>query len=462
MIRNFLSKLCSFSSRPGAADPPGPEVCHSPFKNMRFTPSGRVLACCINGEDIMGWWPARSLADIWRGREAGLMRARLAGEEAPPCCRGCRGASRRHGQEDFPGAYLASLPFSPDQPQAMEFSLENTCNLECIMCHGGLSSRIREAREKRAPMSSPYDERFFEELFPWLDRLSEARFAGGEPFLIEAYYRIWARLRERNPDCTVFVQTNGTIFSDRVARVLESGRFGISVSLDSLDEKLFSRIRKNAHLGIVMGNLERFRNYCLERGTYFGLSVCVMPQNWEELPALVRFACQEDIAVSLNLVSEPLWASLRSLDSGSVEGVREALAGADIPAPTKLAANNRKKFEDLVQTLDLWVRQAKSRENAAYSGDMTRDELFCLLKEKVRLHLKEHPGFADVWKGGVRELEESLGRILVLVPQRFSLTSAHEGVLQGFSGGRLLLSMERYSEEVLARRVDLFVKKAII
>ena len=39
-------------------------------------------------------------------------------------------------------------------PKVLEFSLENTCNLECIMCNGDFSSSIRKNREKRPALQS--------------------------------------------------------------------------------------------------------------------------------------------------------------------------------------------------------------------------------------------------------------------------------------------------------------------
>ncbi|MBW1988875.1 MAG: radical SAM protein [Deltaproteobacteria bacterium] len=344
----------------------------------------------------------------------------------------------------------------------MEFSLENTCNLECVQCHGGLSSRIRQEREKRPPFRSPYDSTFFEELFPWLDRLAEARFSGGEPFLIEAYYRIWERLAGKNPDCEILVQTNGTVLSPRVARVLEQGRFNISVSLDSLERERFESLRKGARLGEVMSNLEYFRDYCRDRGTYFGLSICVMPGNWEELPSLLDFASRQGAEVALNLVTEPLWASLRGLDAKDLEGIQAVLERAVLPESSPLAARNLRKYRDAVRQVALWAGQARNREGAPLVGEMTSRELMDLLREKVLSHLEEHPDFLNAWEGGYGEVEAFLAGILAGIPEKFTVNAAHSEALKNLSGGRLLLSMERYSQEALAGRVHGFLEKAVL
>jgi MoaA/NifB/PqqE/SkfB family radical SAM enzyme len=47
-------------------------------------------------------------------------------------------------------------------PSMLELELNNTCNLECVMCIGELSSSIRKNREKLPAIRSPYDEAFVE------------------------------------------------------------------------------------------------------------------------------------------------------------------------------------------------------------------------------------------------------------------------------------------------------------
>ncbi len=45
-----------------------------------------------------------------------------------------------------------------------EFEFENTCNLECIMCSGELSSSIRKNIEHLEPFENKYNANFLEQL----------------------------------------------------------------------------------------------------------------------------------------------------------------------------------------------------------------------------------------------------------------------------------------------------------
>jgi MoaA/NifB/PqqE/SkfB family radical SAM enzyme len=75
-------------------------------------------------------------------------------------------------------------------PKVMEFELSNECNLECVMCNGSFSSSIRKNREKLPPIISPYNDDFVNELDAFIPHLTDAKFLGGEPFMIEIYLKI--------------------------------------------------------------------------------------------------------------------------------------------------------------------------------------------------------------------------------------------------------------------------------
>ena len=110
---------------------------------------------------------------------------------------------------------------SGDFPRVMEFELSNECNLECQMCNGNVSSSIRKRKDKLPPLPNPYDDAFVQQLEPYLPHLKEAKFYGGEPFLIPVYFQIWDKLAEVNPGCTIFLITNGTHWNNKIKSLVE-------------------------------------------------------------------------------------------------------------------------------------------------------------------------------------------------------------------------------------------------
>jgi sulfatase maturation enzyme AslB (radical SAM superfamily) len=161
--------------------------------------------------------------------------------------------------------HFDTLPFNKDFPTMMEFEIDITCNLECTMCSGDYSNLIRKNKEHRPPLVMKYDMEFVEQLTPYFKHLHEARFSGGEPFLIDLYYEMWNRIAEYNPHCLISIQSNGTILNNRVKNTLTKGKFEIGISLDSLQKEVFESIRINAKFDTVISNIEYFGAYCKEK-----------------------------------------------------------------------------------------------------------------------------------------------------------------------------------------------------
>ncbi|MEM7396666.1 MAG: SPASM domain-containing protein, partial [Verrucomicrobiota bacterium] len=174
-------------------------LCHAPFTNLYFDQSGRGQACCFNAHHPLGAYPQDSIHDMWFGEKAQALRDALKKNDLTQGCRTCHNqvTSRnfpahmsmfdRHinlktaaGSPPIPSAESSST--EPAYPLGMEFSLSNTCNLECVMCSGALSSSIRQNRDKLPPIPNVYDDAFVEQLEDFIPSLIIAKFYGGEPF----------------------------------------------------------------------------------------------------------------------------------------------------------------------------------------------------------------------------------------------------------------------------------------
>ena len=196
-------------------------------------------------------------------------------------------------------------------PKVMEFELTNECNLECIMCNGMFSSSIRKNREKLPAIISPYDDRFIDQLDEFIPHLTDAKFLGGEPFMIEIYLKIWERIAALNPSIRIHITTNGTFLNTRIRKLLEGLRAGIILSIDSVVPETYRAIRIGGNFDKVMENLEYFREYTRRKRTFLSMAVCPITHNWRELPGMLDFCLQRNIALYLNAVFSPVDLSLR-------------------------------------------------------------------------------------------------------------------------------------------------------
>ena len=338
-----------------------PYACYAPLKNMYFGHHGNVAACCYNRSHILGNYPTQTVKDIWFGGKADELRRSL---KAYNFSMGCQECMKQLVAGNFDGSKAKQFDTQRMNenkfPSLMEFELENTCNLECIMCSGDYSSLIRTKREGRAELPKPYDDEFIRQLEEFIPHLEATTFYGGEPFLIPVYYKIWDKIIELNPAVRISVQTNGTTLNNRVKEILQKTNFQINVSLDSLNKERYEDIRRNSHFETVMSNLNYFHSYCRERNTFFGVSVCLMQQNWFEAPDFIRFCNELDAPVYFHTVITPDYASLKQLSSEKLLEIYGLLEKElhGFPEDTAVRKKNKKHYHDFILQLLEWSKKA--------------------------------------------------------------------------------------------------------
>jgi len=246
-------------------------------------------------------------------------------------------------------------------PQQMEFELSNKCNLQCAMCSGFFSSTIRAVREKLPPLPEIYDDAFVEQLRPFLPHLKRAKFLGGEPFLIDVYYKIWDLLIELNPACEVSITTNGTVFNKRVGQILERLNCRVIVSLDSIRKETYEKIRVNAKMERTLENFDANMHVNKGKGKSLCIAVCPMVSNWQEIPDLVRFANARGITIYFNIVVFPFEHSLQSLPRATQKEIAEYFRSACGTPALEIESLNHRALLDLRSQIDHWSQPPSSQ-----------------------------------------------------------------------------------------------------
>ena len=331
-------------SRPG---PTVPSACAAPSVAMDFDPYGNVTACCANVLYPLGSVKRATLAQIWSGERANRLRSALRRGDLSYGCGNCRHRLLYHGGEvarDVYDAYVPSTGLVADRPQLLGFSLNNTCNLACIMCGADASSRIRR-RAGLPRLTSAYGEEFFRQLEPFLTTAQWVDFRGGEPFLVAEHHRVWDLMEKLGLNLPVSVTTNGTVWDDRVESVLDRFDTSVVLSLDGVTPATFESIRTGAELPVVLSNLDRFRSYAAARGTSIQLSFCLLQQNWFEMADVLLLGESLAVPVSIHTVLEPAYGAQR-LPTRQLAEVVAALEAEDDRLHRELSLN-----------LDVWVRE---------------------------------------------------------------------------------------------------------
>lgn len=330
-------------------------ACYAPHAGLYLRPDGVVLPCCANARPVgTVTGPRRqSLLDIWRGERHVEVRRALEADDFRLGCDGCipgpGGGAARTVARAFDG--YASDETDPAWPRHLDLALSNTCNLQCVMCNGDLSSAIRTGREGRPPARSAYDEAFFTELRGLLPHLETIHFKGGEPFLSTEVGRVWDDLLATQATAEVRVTTNGTHLTERGAAYVRDLRMHVLVSIDAIDPDAYRAIRIGAEIDRVLANLDRFQQLTSEAGASTSLVFCLMDRNVDQLRPVLLEAERRALEVEIIWVDSPAPFDLRRAAPEHLAQAVAQLEAGDATVRSRLSGGRRHHWDDTLQEL---------------------------------------------------------------------------------------------------------------
>ncbi len=118
----------------------------------------------------------------------------------------------------------------------LRLSVTDRCNLRCLYCDGQMSQRLTH-----------HDVLRYEELLDLMGLarglgIGKVRLTGGEPFARRDFMEFLERARERFPDVSLRLTTNGTLVAPYAPRLAAAGVDRVNISLDTLNAATFARI----------------------------------------------------------------------------------------------------------------------------------------------------------------------------------------------------------------------------
>jgi MoaA/NifB/PqqE/SkfB family radical SAM enzyme len=303
-------------------------ACYAPFTSLYFDTYGGVRVCCHNVAHLVGDISKDTIDSIWTGKSIRTLRKAIACYDFSCGCQFCEwrlslgsfSSLTMKGWDQF-----AIKARSPKWPQMMEFSISNTCNLECVMCAGYASSAIRANREKLPPLAKAYHDAFFIQLEKYLPHLHRAKFLGGEPFLQRECFRIWEAMIRQGLRIPCHATTNGTQWNATVERILSKLPFELAISMDGFTKRTVESIRIHVVYETLLANFRAFHAYARENKTGISLTFCLMRQNWRELGEFCAFADEWDCPVFVNTVKRPPECSLFTLSANDLKQIVEEM-----------------------------------------------------------------------------------------------------------------------------------------
>lgn len=362
-----------------------PVFCYVPFNSLTFSFSGKVFACSYNRDVQLGQYPNQTIDEIWNSKEAQQLRTHMSNNDLDYGCQHCRYFFEK-------GKFSNLKPLVFDKyyentaatfPQVMEFELSNECNLECQMCVGEVSSSIRKNRDKLPPIPMPYDDKFLEQLAKYIPHLKEAKFYGGEPFLISIYYKIWDLIKQLNPKLPLFVITNGSHWNSKIEALINDLDFDVAVSIDAVDKYIVEGIRKNIQHEKLMHNIRRFSEVCRKKGKYLSLSFTVQKDNWRELPRVIELCNEVDAFIFVSYLERPVEFSITEFSTAELQKVLDYMKNITLPRLTQKERHNHRCFEDFKKYIQTYIDNPDEKRYHDY-----RFENELIQNEAPELHKK--------------------------------------------------------------------------
>jgi sulfatase maturation enzyme AslB (radical SAM superfamily) len=339
--------------------PLGPmkSLCYAPFKNVFITTEGRLQPCCLNTTYTYGILGQNSLKDVFLGNTVKTFRNPFLNGGLHPTCHQCQKSLLSGNYGGMSTMFYDTAPLHNVYPTMLELELSNKCNLKCIMCPERLSSQ-------KSTLSMPVlsEDLILNELKQIIPHLKTVKFLGGEPFLIDVYFKIWSLILDINPKCIIQIQTNATVLNDNIKNLLQKGRFRIGVSVDSFERKTYESIRINAHFDSVMTHVNYFATHARKHKYTFSVSVCPLQQNWQELPLIVQKCNMLGAVVFFNSVTQPKECALKDWPSEKLKKVYSTLTSSPVSATNAREKENKMRYLSLLAQIKGWENDARAKE----------------------------------------------------------------------------------------------------
>jgi radical SAM protein with 4Fe4S-binding SPASM domain len=380
--------------------------CYVPFNSLTFSFKGKVYSCTYNRDIVLGNYPENTIDEIWNGEEANKLREYLRNNDLSYGCQHCK---YFFDKEKF--SNLKPLVFDKysyiDQvnfPRVLEFEMSNVCNYECQMCSGEVSSMIRKNRDNLPPIEVPYDKEFVKQLEKYIPHVKEAKFFGGEPFLIDIYHDIWDKMLEINPSIEFFLITNGSVWNNRVRNLLEKGHFEIAISIDSLQKEKLERIRKHAKFETLMANIHNFNKYAQKHGRAISLSFTLQKENWDEFPDIIKFCNEIGAFIFVSYLEWPENFSIADLTYDELVEIRKYMDQFEFSGITGYKKHNAKCYEDFKTYLDNFLEKKNVSRYLEYRLENTQSKQL-----KVKMDLNMSKSYEEL----LQELEARMNQYFI-------------------------------------------------
>jgi radical SAM protein with 4Fe4S-binding SPASM domain len=256
-------------------------LCTAPLTAALIDTNKGVRPCCVYDNSYIGNLKEQSLLKIIDSEEWKKLKQQMYDNVWPEKCSSCKEREELSGwsvRQLFNNGTFDVTGWEEEKLTYLEFNGSNICNLSCLHCNAGFSSRWVMENKKAIAIHQTYD-KIKRENMQWIDavinytddtngrsskmhlpdpdlilenlkqldlnNLRTINFKGGEPFLNTETTMILDYLNKQNllHQITVTISSNGTYINDETLELLKKCRYiNLYLSIDGIGD-LFNYIR---------------------------------------------------------------------------------------------------------------------------------------------------------------------------------------------------------------------------
>jgi MoaA/NifB/PqqE/SkfB family radical SAM enzyme len=225
---------------------------------------------------------------------------------------------RRHPRADY---LLQRGGNTVPPPITANLALTNKCNLRCEIC--GSQKDLDQAETRRRHMSFATVEAVANTLFPFL--VTVELNSQGDPLLYPEITRVLSLIARQG--CELKVQTNGTLFTDRIIDLLMQQHGEVNLSLDAVGPK-FDEVRRGGVWAKAEPGLKRFLAARNPEKLAVGIYPTVTQRTIGEVLNVLDWAAERDVDSVVFHRYSPIQDSFEGRPSDAEsEQMRERIAG---------------------------------------------------------------------------------------------------------------------------------------
>lgn len=277
-------------------------LCYKPWDSVFFDEKGRIAPCCEFRPAIS----KDSFASYISSDELKQVQTALSRNEFPGQCQSCSGREAS-GVQSLRQKHQQNNTFK-DKLKYVELSLDNICNMSCVMCSPDVSQGVAKEYVKLGWIKNVTQYQNYAVLKE-LETINDpvhVIVTGGEPFMSEKIVPLLELVRQK--EWAISISTNcSTVNKKALAVIKDIERVTYQISLDAVDD-LYSFLRYPSNWSTFKKTLGYYKR-SLKNPTYQSIhfNTVLSILNVHQVQDIFDYAYQNKIDLRVNNLTWPEW-----------------------------------------------------------------------------------------------------------------------------------------------------------